>query len=163
VAATIFDGQVAGRPVDMRHLSQICCDSCRIRRAIVAKRTKHLTRREREILHAIFALNNRASAEEIRAQLSDPPSDSSVRVMLTRLEAKGLVRHQSQGLRFVYSATTSPAAAQRTALQQVVRTFFGGSLAHMVAALVREGSWSDEEIEALRSEVERARRERKRP
>jgi len=128
----------------------------------MAKRTQHLTRREREIMHAIFALNNRASAEEIRAQLSDPPSDSSVRVMLTRLEEKGLVRHQSQGLRFVYSATTSPAVAQRTALQQLVQTFFGGSFAQMVAALVRQGSWSDEELEALRSEVERVGKERKR-
>jgi BlaI family penicillinase repressor len=130
---------------------------------MMAKRTRHLTRREREIIHAIFALNNRASAEEIRAQLSDPPSDSSVRVMLTRLEDKGLVRHQSRGLRFVYSATTTPAAAKRTALQQVVQTFFAGSFAQMVAALVREGSWSDAEVESLRSEIERVRKERKRP
>jgi BlaI family transcriptional regulator, penicillinase repressor len=123
--------------------------------------TQRLTRREREIMQAIFALNNRASAEEIRARLSDPPSDSSVRVMLTRLENKGLVRHQTQGLRFVYSATTSPAAAKRTALQQVVHTFFGGSFAQMAAALVREGSWSDDEVESLRSEIERVRKERK--
>jgi BlaI family transcriptional regulator, penicillinase repressor len=129
----------------------------------MAKRTaQHLTRREREIMHAIFALNNRASAEEIRARLTDPPSDSSVRVMLTRLEKKGLVRHQGEGLRFMYSATTSRAAAKRTALQQVVQTFFGGSFAQMVAALVREGSWSDDEVEALRSEIERMRKERKR-
>ena len=114
-------------------------------------------------MHAIFALNNRASAEDIRARLTDPPSDSSVRVMLTRLENKGLVRHQNQGLRFVYSATTSPAAAKRTALEQVVQTFFGGSLAQMVASLVREGSWSDEEVESLRSELERVRKERKQP
>jgi predicted transcriptional regulator len=123
--------------------------------------TQRLTRREREIMQAIFALKNRASAEEIRARLSDPPSDSSVRVMLTRLENKGLVRHQTQGLRFVYSATTSPAAAKRTALQQVVHTFFGGSFAQMAAALVREGSWSDDEVETLRSEIERVRKERK--
>ncbi len=121
-----------------------------------------LTRREREIMQAIFALKNRASAEEIRTRLSDPPSDSSVRVMLTRLEKKGLVRHQGQGLRFVYSATMSPAAAKRTALQQLVQTFFGGSLTQMVAALVRDGSWSDDELEALRSEIERAKKERKR-
>jgi predicted transcriptional regulator len=125
--------------------------------------TQRLTRREREIMQAIFALKNRASAEEIRARLSDPPSDSSVRVMLTRLENKGLVRHQTQGLRFVYSATTSPAAAKRTALQQVVHTFFGGSFAQMAAALVREGSWSDDEVETLRSEIERVRKERKQP
>jgi len=125
--------------------------------------THHLTRREREIMQAIFALNNSASAEEIRARLTDPPSDSSVRVMLTRMEQKGLVRHQGQGLRFVYSATTSPAAAKRTALQQVVQTFFGGSFAQMVAALVREGSWSEEEVESLRSEIERVRNERRKP
>ena len=124
--------------------------------------THHLTRREREIMHAIFALNNRASAEEIRARLIDPPSDASVRVMLTRLENKGLIRHQGQGVRFVYSATISPAAAKRTALQQVVQTFFGGSFAQMVTALVREGSWSDDEVETLRCEIERVRKERKR-
>jgi predicted transcriptional regulator len=130
----------------------------------MAKRTtQHLTRREREIVHAIFALNNRASAEEIRARLTDPPGDSSVRVMLTRLENKGLVRHQDESGRFIYSATTSPSAAKRTALQQVVQTFFSGSFSQMVAALVREGSWSDDEIESLRSEIERLRKERKRP
>ena len=123
----------------------------------------HLTRREREIMHAIFALNNRASAEEIRARLHKAPSDSSVRVMLTRLEKKGRIRHQGEGLRFVYSATTSPAAAKRSALQQVVQTFFGGSLAQTPAALVRDGSWSDDELEALRSEIARVRKERKRP
>ena len=65
----------------------------------MAKRTTaHLTRREREIMQAIFALKNRASAEEIRARLTEPPSDSSVRVMLTRLEGKGLVRHESEGI-----------------------------------------------------------------
>jgi BlaI family transcriptional regulator, penicillinase repressor len=125
--------------------------------------TQHLTRREREIVHAIFALKNRASAEEIRARLSDPPSDSSVRVMLTRLENKGVVRHYEEGVRFIYSATTSPAAAKRTALQQIVQTFFGGSFAEMAAALVREGSWSDDEVESLRAEIERLRKERKRP
>ena len=128
----------------------------------MAKRPTHrLTRREREIMHAIFALNNRASAEEIRSRLSDPPSDSSVRVMLTRLEHKGLVRHQTQGVRFVYSATTSPAAAKRSALQQMAQTFFGGSFARMVAALVSEGSWTEDELESLRSEIERVREERK--
>lgn len=129
----------------------------------MAKRTTpHLTRREREIMHVIFALNNRATSEEIRAKLVDPPSDSSVRVMLARLESKGLVRHESQGVRFVYSATTSPAVAKRTAVHQLVQTFFNGSFAQMVASLVRERSWTDDEIEALRGEIERVRKERKR-
>jgi predicted transcriptional regulator len=120
-----------------------------------------LTRREREIMNALFALGNRASADAIRARLTDPPSDSSVRVMLARLEKKGYVKHQQDGLRFLYSATTSPAAAKRTALQQYVQTFFGGSLKQMMTSLVAEGSWSDDDLEGLKAEIDRVRKERK--
>ena len=120
-----------------------------------------LTRREREIMNAVFALGNRASAEAIRARLTDPPSDSSVRVMLARLEKKGYIKHQQDGLRYLYSATISPAAAKRTALQQLVQTFFGGSLKQMMTALVAEGSWSDDDLEGLKTEIDRVRKERK--
>jgi predicted transcriptional regulator len=125
------------------------------------KPTEHLTRREREIMNVVFKLGNRASAEEIRAHLSDPPSDSSVRVMLARLEKKGVLRHQQEGLRYLYSATTSPAAAKRSALQHLVQTFFGGSVPRMMTALVADASWTDEELAALKAEIERVRRERK--
>ena len=120
-----------------------------------------LARREREIIHALFALGNRASAEQIRAKLSHPPSDSSVRVMLARLEKKGLLRHQQDGLRFIYSATISPSAAKRTALQQYLRTFFGGSLKQMMTAMVADAAWSDDDLEELRAEIDRVRQERK--
>jgi len=120
-----------------------------------------LTRREREIMNAVFALGNRASAEAIRARLTSPPSDSSVRVMLARLEKKGYLKHQQDGLRYLYSATTSPAVAKRTALQQYVQTFFGGSLKQMMTALVAEASWSDDDLESLKAEIDRVRRERK--
>ena len=126
------------------------------------KTTERLTRREREIMDAVFALGNRASAEDIRARLSSPPGDSSVRVMLTRLEKKGVLRHQQDGPRYLYSATVSPATAKRTALQQYLQTFFSGSLTQMMTALVREGSWSDADLNALRGEIERVRKERKR-
>jgi predicted transcriptional regulator len=123
--------------------------------------TERLSRREREIMNAVFALENRASAEDVRARLTAPPSDSSVRVMLARLERKGFLRHQQDGLRYIYSATTSPAVAKRTALQQYLHTFFGGSLKQMMTALVREGSWDDEDLDALKAEIERARKGRK--
>jgi BlaI family transcriptional regulator, penicillinase repressor len=123
--------------------------------------TERLTRREREIMNAVFALDNRASAEDVRAKLTAPPSDSSVRVMLARLERKGFLRHQQDGLRYIYSATMSPAVAKRTALQQYLHTFFGGSLRQMMTALVREGSWDDEDLDALKAEIERARKGRK--
>ena len=122
---------------------------------------EQLTRREREIMNALFALGNRASAEEIRARLTSPPGDSSVRVMLTRLEKKGFLKHQQEGLRYVYSATASPTVAKRTALQRYVQTFFGGSRQEMLTALITEAPWTDEEFDALKAEIDRVRNERK--
>lgn len=127
----------------------------------MSKSIERLTRREREIMNAVFSLGNRASAEEIRLRLTSPPGDSSVRVMLTRLEKKGLLRHQQDGLRYIYSATTSPAAARRTALQQYLQSFFGGSLKQMMTALVADSSWTDDELNELRGEIDRVRKERK--
>ena len=94
--------------------------------------------------------------------MTNAPSYSSVRVMLARLEKKGYVRHQEEGLRYIYSATTSPAVAKRTALQQYLRTFFDGSLTRMMTALVREGTWTDEDLDLLKIEIEQARKQRKR-
>ena len=116
-----------------------------------------LSRREREIMHAVFAAGNRATAADIRARLADPPADASVRVMLRRLEAKGYLRHQQEGLRYVYSATASPRVEKRHALKQYVDTFFGGSLRQMLTALVREGSFEEGDLEALRQEIDKAR------
>jgi predicted transcriptional regulator len=120
-----------------------------------------LSRREREIMNALFALKNRASVEEIRERLTHPPSYSAVRAMLVRLEKKGYIRHQEDGVRYVYSATTSHTAARRAALQQYVRVFFEGSLGQMMTSLVRNEDWTGEELDALREEIERARRGKK--
>ena len=120
-----------------------------------------LTRREREIMNAIFALANRASAEEIRARLLHPPSYSAVRAMLVRLEKKGYIRHQEEGPRYIYSATTSHSAAKRAALRQYIQTFFGGSTGELVTALLRQEKWTAEELDVLETEIRRVRKERK--
>ena len=122
---------------------------------------ENLSRREREIMHAVFALANRASAENIRERLINSPSSSAVRAMLTRLEKKGYLRHQEEGVRYMYSATKSQAAARRAALRQYLGTFFGGSLAQMMTAMLRQEAWTGEELETLRAEIERVREEKK--
>jgi BlaI family penicillinase repressor len=122
---------------------------------------KLLTRREREIMDAVFAFSNRAAADEIRARLTNPPSQSAVRVMLTRLEKKGYLKHQYDGPRYVYSATTSPAVAKRTALQQCIQTFFGGSVRQMMTALVSDASWTDEDLDKLKADIDHVRKKRK--
>jgi predicted transcriptional regulator len=123
--------------------------------------SERLTRREREIMNAVFALGNRASAEDIRVRLADPPGDAAVRVMLTRLEKKGFLKHQQEGLRYLYSATISPSSARRTALRQYLETFFGGSAKQMMTSLVTEADWTDEELDALKNEIDRVRKERR--
>ena len=112
-------------------------------------------------MDAVFALGNRASAEQIRTRLSSPPSDSAVRIMLTRLEKKGCIKHQYDGPRFVYSASVSPGAAKRTAVRRLAQTFFGGSVPQMMTELVAEESWTDTELDAIQDEIDRARKERK--
>ncbi|MGQ0735556.1 MAG: BlaI/MecI/CopY family transcriptional regulator [Acidobacteriota bacterium] len=122
-----------------------------------------LSRREREIMDVLLALGDKASADQIRERLSDPPSYSAVRAMLVKLEAKGFIRHRAEGLRYVYSPTTSRAAAQRKAVTQLVRVFFRGSPGDTAAALLKQEAWSDEELDALRAQIERVRQERRRP
>jgi predicted transcriptional regulator len=112
-------------------------------------------------MDALFALGDRGSAEEIRQRLSDPPGYSAVRAMLARLEAKGHIRHREEGLRYVYMPIKSRASAQRTALSKLVRVFFGGSPREMATALLKQESWTDEELDELRSEIERVRKEGK--
>jgi predicted transcriptional regulator len=118
-----------------------------------------LSRREREIIHVIFATGNRASSEEIRARLTNPPTSSAVRAMLARLEAKGVLRHEEQNLRYVYSVTTSPTAARRAAFQQYLSVFFGGSREELMTTLLTQESWTREELDALQAQIDRVRKE----
>ena len=167
----LTSGPRDGSALDTRQMSRICsatnvadrerCSGVPVEMA--HRKIDRLTRREREIINTMFALGNRASVEDIRSRLVSPPSDSSVRVMLARLETKGIVRRQADGIRNIYSVTVPAAAAKRTALQQYLQTFFGGSVRLMLTSLVREGSFSDGDLAALRAEIDKARKEKKKP
>jgi BlaI family penicillinase repressor len=122
-----------------------------------------LSRREREIMEVLFSLGDKTSADEIRERLSDPPSYSAVRAMLVKLEAKGFIRHRAEGLRYVYTPTRSRASAQKKAVSQLVRVFFRGSAAETAAALLKQEAWSDAELDALRAQIDRVRKNRKSP
>ena len=111
-------------------------------------------------MEAIFALGNRASAEQIRERLHNSPSDSAVRAMLARLEKKGCLKHRYDGPRFLYSARVPTNVAKRTAVKQLAQTFFGGSLPQMMTELVAEESWTDAELDAMQNEIDRARKDK---
>lgn len=123
--------------------------------------TAKLSRREREIMDVLYALGDNATAEEIREKLSDPPSYSAARAMLAKLEAKGAIKHRAEGLRYVYSPVASRTAAQKTAVSNLMRVFFGGSASQAVTALLKQENWSDAELAALRDEIEQVRKKRR--
>ena len=102
-----------------------------------------------------------ATAAEVHTRMPDPPSYSAVRAHLRTLEEKGHVRHEARDLRYVYMPTQRPDQARRSALRHVVDTFFGGSSARVIAALLDNGSTKleREEIERLSEMVEKARKE----
>jgi BlaI family transcriptional regulator, penicillinase repressor len=129
----------------------------------MAQPSDTLPRREREILNVVIAADRPVSVETIRAGLTDPPSYSAVRAMLVKLEAKGHVRHREEGLRYVYSPTAPRSTARRTALQQLVKVFFGGSPGEAATALLKQDDWTDAELDALTEEIARVRNERKQP
>lgn len=120
-----------------------------------------LSRREREILDALYALGGSADAEGIRQRLTDPPTYSAVRAMLAKLEAKGAITHRSEGLRYIYSPVTSRTTAQKKAVSNLMRVFFGGSASEAAAALLKQESWSDAELDALRHEIDQVRKNRR--
>ena len=94
-----------------------------------------LTRRERQIMDVLYRLE-RASVGEVLSQLDGEPNYSTVRAQLRVLEEKGHVRHQEDGLRYVYVPCVPREVARRSALQHLVETFFDGSTEKVVAALL---------------------------
>jgi predicted transcriptional regulator len=120
----------------------------------------HLTRRERQIMDVVYRLG-KATAADVLAGMPDPPGYSSVRTLLRLLETKGQLRHEAEGPRYVYLPTVSRDRARRSALRNVVRTFFDGSTEDAVAALLdlHDARRGPVELERIRALIDRARRE----
>ena len=107
------------------------------------------TRRERQIMDALYQAG-RATAADIRAAIPDAPSYSAVRTMLRILEEKGYVRHELDGPRYVYLPTVARDKVKRSALRHLINTFFDGSAAQAMAALVELSPKDLKEEEAAR-------------
>jgi predicted transcriptional regulator len=124
-------------------------------------RTPHLlTKRERQIMDVLYRLG-RATAAEIMAGVPGAPGNSTIRTQLRVLERKGHVKHEEIGLRYTYMPTVPRHSARRSALRHVVDTFFDGSTAKAVAALLggEAARVTDEELERIAELVENARSE----
>ena len=119
-----------------------------------------LSRRERQIMDVLYR-RGRATAAEVMEDLTGDPHSSTVRTQLRVLEDKGHVRHEEEGLRYVYMPAVPRHAARKSALRHLVETFFDGSTEKAVAALLgREGSrLSDEELDRIADLISKTRKE----
>jgi predicted transcriptional regulator len=117
-----------------------------------------LTKRERQIMDALYRLG-RATAAEIMDAVLGAPGYSTIRTQLRVLETKGHVKHEEQGLRYIYMPTVPRHSARKSALKHLVETFFDGSSAKAVAALLggEAARVSDEDLERIAALVKDAR------
>jgi len=116
-----------------------------------------LPRREREIFEIVCSAGE-ATAAEVRATMSDPPSHSAVRTLLARLEARGMLRHRLADQAYVYKSAKQPAKIRESALRQMVKTFFDGSAANAATALLGLSKHLEpDELEALQRAIDQAR------
>jgi BlaI family transcriptional regulator, penicillinase repressor len=117
-----------------------------------------LTRRESQIMEILYR-RRRATVEDIRAELPDAPSPSSVRKLLEIMIDRGLLAREYEGPRYMYFPAVKPEDASRSALKQLVRTFFNNSPGSAIAALldIRSTQLSAAEYRELSSLLKRAR------
>jgi BlaI family transcriptional regulator, penicillinase repressor len=112
-------------------------------------------------MDVIYA-RGQATAAEVAEAIPDPPSYSAVRALLRILEEKGHLRHEQQGLRYVFLPMVKRSSARRSALKGLVRTFFDGSVEQTVAALLGQQKLSPGELDRLAQMIERAKKEEQR-
>nr|WP_276509178.1 BlaI/MecI/CopY family transcriptional regulator [Sphingomonas naasensis] len=118
-----------------------------------------MPRREREVFEILCSLGE-GTAAAVRGALAEPPSDSAVRTLLSRLAAKGLVAHRTVNQAYVYAPVAQAGEVAETALQRLVQTFFQGSAAQAATALLgMEPGLDAQEIDMLQRAIDKARKE----
>ena len=127
------------------------CESRRMKRL----EDGQISRRERQVMDILFRLG-KATAEEVLNELPDPPGYSAVRALLVTLEGKGLAKHGKDSRRYVYQPAVPEKRAKRSALNQLIATFFEGSPEKLVASLLdpQDQKLSGEEIERIRKLID---------
>jgi BlaI family transcriptional regulator, penicillinase repressor len=119
-----------------------------------------LSRRERQIMDILYG-RGKSSASEVREAMPNAPGYSAVRAMLRVLEEKGHVKHEVDGVKYVFSPTVPRDKAKRSAVKHLLDTFFNDSPEQVVAALLDVSStrMTREELDRMAQMIEKAKKE----
>lgn len=133
-----------------------------VEQAVMGKKKakESLGHRERQIMDVVFRLGE-ASVTDVLKEISDPPSYSSIRKMLSLLEEKGFLKHREEGTKYVYRPTRSRQLESRNAVRHLMSTFFSGSATEAVNAIldVSSNKLDEQDFARLRELIDDARRE----
>lgn len=129
----------------------------------MSKSPLDLGKRERQIVESVYRLGE-AAVSDVRENLADPPSYSSVRAMLGQLVQKGVLKQRQEGKRYLYRPAVSKDTARQSVLRNVLATFFEGNpLDAMVAMLdISDEQLADEDLKRLKGLIEKTRTENQR-
>ena len=127
---------------------------------MTAKTHINLSRRERQIMDIIHE-RGQATAAEVMEFLPEAPSYSAVRALLRLMEEKGYLQHETDGAKYVFMPTMAREKARKSALKQILQTFFDNSTEQAVAALLdlSKTKLKQEELDRLSTLIEQARKE----
>jgi predicted transcriptional regulator len=119
-----------------------------------------LTRRERQIMEIVYRLGE-ATVAQVREAMEDPPGYSAVRAMIGLLETRGRLQHREEGRKYIYAPTVKREKARRSALRNLLNTFFDGSVEQAVASLLedKERKLDRDDLERIAAMVDEARRQ----
>ena len=128
----------------------------------MAKKSPALGHRERQIVEAVYRLGE-ASVAEVLNELTEPPSYSTVRAMLGSLVEKKALRFRREGKKYLYRPAIAAELARKSALKNVLATFFAGRTTDAVAALldVSEDEISDKDFREIKQMIDKRRQQRR--
>ena len=115
-----------------------------------------LPKKERAVLEVVFRLEQ-ASVNDVLAAYPEGQSYAATRMLLQRLHKKGLLQAERDGHRYLYSATSKKSAAGKSALRNLISTFFRGSAVHAVSSLLTHEELSTDELDELEEMIAKAR------
>ena len=126
----------------------------------MAKKSTPLGHRERQIVEAVYRLGE-ASVSDVRRELENPPGYSAVRAMLMSLTEKKVLKYRRDGKRYLYRPAVAKERARRTALENMLSTFFAGRTTDAMAALldVSGDCLSDDELVEMKRMIDSKRRQ----
>lgn len=129
----------------------------------MSKKLQHgLSKRERQIMEVIYR-NKIASVADVLKGIPSPPTYSTASATLKIMEKKGLLSHKKEGRKFVYLPTIPRRLAKRSAVRQLLQTYFNDSAREAVAAIIQvdRGRLSEDDLNNILEMIERAKEEDK--